>query len=231
MAEIVVKFGDKVIEKFVTEKERISIGRSSENDIVLDNKAVSRKHTIVEFKSDTAIVIDNESLNGTFVNNRKVSEEILNQNDVITIGKFDLEFHPHVASQSLVPEEDGLEGTMVLQTKRQKELIEKDREDRKIAAEYGGPLLVDESTGDDSKYLLDGILTIGKSKLATIQAKGFLLSNLQAKIIPDGDRHMVVNIGKKGKVKINGEDSEKQILKNGDIIKVGKSTYRYLQAQ
>ncbi len=229
MPEIIVKFGDKTIEKFVTEKDRISIGRAGDNDIVLDNKAVSRKHAIIEFKGNTAVIIDNESLNGIFVNNRKISEEIINDSDIITIGKFDLEFHFKQDSFSIVPDDVGLDGTMVLQTKKQKELIKRDREGKKLTAEMGGPTLIDESQKEQIKYLLDGILTIGKSDLATVKAKGFFLSNLQAKIIPSEDRHMIVNLGKKGKVKVNGEEVEKKILKNDDIIKVGKSTYRYLQ--
>ncbi len=47
MAEIIVKFEDKVIERIVTEKKRISIGRTNENDVVLENRAVSRKHAMV----------------------------------------------------------------------------------------------------------------------------------------------------------------------------------------
>jgi len=231
MPEIIVKFGDKILEKFVTEKGRISIGRSADNDVVLDNKGVSRRHLIIEFKGQTAVAIDNESLNGTFINNRRISEEIINDSDVITVGKFDLIFHAQSASTSLASGEVVLDGTMVLQNKRQKELIERDRADKKITADSGGPLLVEESGSENAKYLVDGIITIGKSKLATIKAKGFLLSGLQAKIVPDGERNMIVNLGKKGKVKINGDGIEKHILKNGDIINVGKSTFRYLQGQ
>ena len=43
MPEIIVKYDNKIIEKIVTEKPRISIGRTSDNDIVLDNRGVSRK--------------------------------------------------------------------------------------------------------------------------------------------------------------------------------------------
>ncbi len=93
MPEILVKYEDKVIERVVTQKKRISIGRTADNDIVLDNKGVSRKHATIEFDADSALVIDNESLNGVFVNNRKVTEEVLKEHDQITIGKFDLVYH------------------------------------------------------------------------------------------------------------------------------------------
>ena len=58
MPEIVVKYEDKVIERVMTEKKRISIGRTSDNDIVLDNKGVSRKHAQIEFGDDSALIMD-----------------------------------------------------------------------------------------------------------------------------------------------------------------------------
>jgi pSer/pThr/pTyr-binding forkhead associated (FHA) protein len=229
MPEIIVKFGDKTVQSVVTEKKHITIGRGADNDVVLDNKAVSRKHAVIEFKGDTAVVIDNESLNGTFVNNRKISEEIIKDSDIITICKFDLIYHEQ--ADSLIPESAELDGTMVLQTKRQQDLIEKDRADKKTISEAGGPLLIDESDPDHVKYLIDGVLTIGKSKLATIKSKGFFTSNIQAKVIKNGERHMVVNLGKKGKLKVNGQVVDKQILKNDDLISIGKSILRYLQGE
>jgi pSer/pThr/pTyr-binding forkhead associated (FHA) protein len=102
MAEIIVKFEDKVVERIVTEKKRLSIGRTNDNDIVLENRGVSRKHALIEFNNNAAVVIDNESLNGTFVNNRKISEEVLRDDDVITIGKFNL-VYCSVANQDKDP--------------------------------------------------------------------------------------------------------------------------------
>ncbi len=93
MPEIIVRFEDKVIERVVAEKPRITIGRTTDNDIVLDNRGVSRRHAMIEVgPNGQALIIDNESLNGTFVNQRKVSEEVLKNHDVISIGKYNLEF-------------------------------------------------------------------------------------------------------------------------------------------
>ena len=71
MPEIVVRFEEKVIERVVAEKQRLTIGRTTDNDIVLDNRGVSRRHAMIEMgPSGQAVIIDNESLNGTFVNQR-----------------------------------------------------------------------------------------------------------------------------------------------------------------
>ena len=223
MPEIVVRFGDKIIQRHAAEKPRISIGRTADNDIVLDNKAVSRKHAVIEFNGNSAVVIDNDSMNGTFVNNRKIAEEILKDSDVIR--KFDLEFHQE--DQSLLVGEAALDGTMVLETKRQRDLIKRNKGSKLSVPKLSGSLLISED--NNVKYLIDGVMTIGKSGSAAIRAKGFFTSNIQAKVICNNDRHMIVNIGRKSKLQVNGHSVDVQVLKNDDIIKVGKSYYRYLQ--
>lgn len=93
MTEIIVKYEDRVIERVITEKTCITIGRNTENDIVLDNRGVSRRHAVIEIDPrGNTIIIDNESLNGTYVNGRRVEEEIINDGDSIQIGRYVLEF-------------------------------------------------------------------------------------------------------------------------------------------
>ena len=139
MPEIVVKFSEKIIERVVTEKEHISIGRTTENDIVLDNRGVSRKHAQIEFSDQGAVLIDNDSLNGTFVNQRKVTEQPLHDNDVITIGKYDLVFYADAQPSRKMSDMDG---TMVLSTRKHKDLVEQDRQDKEMAGEVGGTILL-----------------------------------------------------------------------------------------
>jgi len=227
MPEIIVKFDDKVIERVVSEKKRISIGRTSDNDIVLDNRGVSRKHAQIEFNGEAAVIIDNESLNGTFVNNRKINEEILNDRDVITIGKYNLEYSTESQRETSLA---SLDGTMILKTKKQKELIASDKLEKEIIRRMGGSVLLGEENSDFSEYQLDrDVTTIGKAKFVHIHARGFFLSGIQAKIVKEGDQLHIVNLGRKGKTKVNGEVVEKLNLRNGDIIQIGKSVFRYLE--
>ncbi len=227
MPEITVKFNDKVVERVVTEKKRVSIGRTKDNDIVLENRGVSRKHAQIEFNSDSAVIIDNESLNGTFVNNRRISEEILRDNDVITIGKYALEFHAHGDR----PEHnDQLDGTMVLKTKQQKELLEGDRKQRDLVSRVGGSVLLGLENTGMAEYRLDReVTTIGKAKFVHIRVAGFWLSGIQAKLVKEGTTFVLMNLGRSGKTLINGEPITRSLLKNGDIIQVGKSTFRFVE--
>ncbi len=228
MPEIVVKFEDKVIERIVTEKKRITIGRTNDNDVVLENRGVSRKHAMIEFNNNAAVIIDNESLNGTFVNNRKITEEVLRDDDVITIGKYSLVYHKD-STGSEGPALD-MEGTMVLNTKRQKELIENDKVERQIVAKYGGSVLLGEENTEFSEFKLDReVTTIGSAKFVHIKAKGLFLSGIQAKIIQENNGYTIMNLGREGKTKVNGEPVSRAVLKNGDIVSVGKSIFKFVE--
>ncbi len=229
MPEIVVDYQGKVIEKVVTQKRRISIGRTSDNDIVLDNRGVSRKHAHIEFGDDSALIIDNESLNGTFVNNRKVNEEILKDEDRITIGKFSLTYHLDAPKDVRLSD---LDGTVVLRTKKQKELLERDKREKKMTAEAGCSVLLGEENTSVKRFHLDKpVITLGKSRYVDIKAKGFLVSRIQAKITKEKNGHFLMNLGRRGKTKVNGEGLRRCQLKNDDLIEVGRSVFRFIQGK
>ena len=228
MPEIIVKYEDKIIERIVTEKKRISIGRTNENDIVLENRGVSRKHAMIEFNNNAAVIIDNESLNGTFVNNRKINEEVLRNDDVITIGKYSLIYHLETSRSN--EDMGGIDGTMILKTKKQKELLENDRVEREIVTKYGGSVLLGEENTEFSEFKLDReVTTIGKAKFVHVKAKGFMLSGIQAKIVKENSSYCLINLGKSGKTKVNGEAIDNYLLKNGDLITIGKSTFKFVE--
>lgn len=70
----------------------VKIGRATDNDIVIPDVLASRHHaTLVSSASGTEI-IDNRSINGTFVNGQRVESEKLRDGDVVTIGNIDLVF-------------------------------------------------------------------------------------------------------------------------------------------
>ncbi len=84
------------VQSYHIEKEIVNIGRSVENDIFLDEQAVSSSHAVIEKvkKNDSFEyrIRDLESTNHTFVNNLKIDEKILNNNDLIRIGFTTLKF-------------------------------------------------------------------------------------------------------------------------------------------
>ncbi len=70
----------------------IKIGRATDNDIVIPDVLASRHHaTLVSGPGGTEI-LDNRSINGTFVNGQRVDDALLREGDVVTIGNVDLVF-------------------------------------------------------------------------------------------------------------------------------------------
>jgi pSer/pThr/pTyr-binding forkhead associated (FHA) protein len=91
-ALVVRSGGGRAGEHFVPKGERTTIGRSPECDIFLDDVTVSRHHAILQ-RTDTSFVIEDEgSLNGTFVNRRRIERAELADGDELQIGKYRLTF-------------------------------------------------------------------------------------------------------------------------------------------
>ena len=72
--------------RIVQEKNVISIGRTSDNDLVINNIKVSRKHAKLEKRGEDWFIEDLNSSNGTFINGKKITHQRLSPDDVITIG-------------------------------------------------------------------------------------------------------------------------------------------------
>lgn len=85
------KEADRVFE---LRQDRMTIGRSGESDMVLDDSAVSRVHAIVlhDAAGDYRIC-DQDSTNGTYVNNQRIGEHVLKDGDEIEIGLLVMVFH------------------------------------------------------------------------------------------------------------------------------------------
>ena len=65
-----------------------NIGRASDNNIILDDITVSRKHASISVTSQNIKIIDNNSTNGIYINNEIKSDCELNSGDKIQIGKY-----------------------------------------------------------------------------------------------------------------------------------------------
>ena len=91
-AVLVVKRGSVVGQRFPLSKNEITLGRDPKSDIFLDDITVSRRHARVEIKRSAIKVSDVGSLNGTYVNGKRVDQAILKHCDELQIGKFKLVF-------------------------------------------------------------------------------------------------------------------------------------------
>ncbi len=91
-AILVVRGGEDEGEYFVLNAPVVSIGRHADSSIVLDDITVSRRHSEIHHSDNRYVVRDAGSLNGTYVNNRRIDVVELMQGDELQIGKYHLVF-------------------------------------------------------------------------------------------------------------------------------------------
>jgi hypothetical protein len=84
--------GGRTGEQFPLERKQTTIGRTPDCDIFLDDVTVSRRHAIVTKGTGTFTIEDLGSLNGTFLNRRRVEQAELENGDEVQIGKYRLIF-------------------------------------------------------------------------------------------------------------------------------------------
>ena len=93
MFKLVLTFQDTVLGEYTFDTTPVTVGRREDNDVVVDNMAVSGHHAqIEEEEPNYYILVDLESLNGTFLNQKKVTRERIFDGDSIIIGKHSLNF-------------------------------------------------------------------------------------------------------------------------------------------
>jgi hypothetical protein len=84
--------GGRAGESFAVDQERMSIGRTPDAPIFLDDVTVSRNHALLVRRRDGLYIDDLGSLNGTYVNRKRIESHLLVDGDEIQIGKFKLSF-------------------------------------------------------------------------------------------------------------------------------------------
>jgi hypothetical protein len=84
--------GNRVGESFPLEGDRMTVGRRPDSDVFLDDVTVSRDHALVVKRGGDFYLDDLGSLNGTYVNRRRIESHKLADGDELQIGKYKLTF-------------------------------------------------------------------------------------------------------------------------------------------
>ncbi len=92
MAKLVLSVDGVVMSEVALTKERMTLGRKPQNDIVIDNIAVSAEHAVIVTLLNDSFLEDLGSTNGTFVNGQPVKKHFLQNGDTIELGKYRLKF-------------------------------------------------------------------------------------------------------------------------------------------
>ncbi len=89
---LVVRHGPDAGSSYRLERPATAIGRHPDSDVFLDDITVSRRHVVVERDADGYKLRDVGSLNGTYVNRKRVDEARLHHGDEVQIGRYRLTF-------------------------------------------------------------------------------------------------------------------------------------------
>ena len=92
MRILIVRKPDGSIEEYPLSAGQLSIGRDPESDIALNDSQVSWQHASIECTQDQCVVEDQSSTNGTFVNEKRVDEQLLVTGDIIKLGPYQISF-------------------------------------------------------------------------------------------------------------------------------------------
>jgi len=118
MARLVLSLDGQILAEYNMNKERYTIGRLPDNDIRIDNPAVSGHHSLIINILNDSFLEDLNSTNGTYVNGKLIKKHALQHGDVVTVGHHQLRF---VDQQEGDSEQDEFEKTMVIQPSSQGE--------------------------------------------------------------------------------------------------------------
>lgn len=226
-------FNSNKIGEFALDKEVMTIGRKKDNDIRIENLAVSGHHAKLLTIFDDSFLEDLNSTNGTFVNGQRITKHPLRSGDVITIGKHELRY---LNKNSAAIEDDG-EKTVLI---RPKATATPPTYPSSVAAsshevEYE-PVKVERSPLETAKLqILNGS---GAGKELPLRKASVKLGKAGSEVVqinkrPDG--HFIVCLDHdSGKTppRVNGEDigARARKLENHDVIEINRLKTEYFLA-
>ena len=240
MPKLVLKFENSVLKEMPIGSREVSIGRSPENGLVIDNPAVSHYHARVFNEEGRLMLEDFGSMNGTFVNGQRVKMVTLKPGDSVGIGK-----HTIVVSESrdldgfanggsAKPPAPKINETVMLDTKERREFLQKVAavgESAQVAPARLkiATLVVRKGRTSRKEYSLNDKLTVvGKSSLATVKLKGWFAPKAAAQITRREDgSYTIAAVDKTPSV--NGLPiTYPTVLTSGDMIAVAGTEIEFL---
>lgn len=230
MPKLLLKFNAAVIKEIAMDKESIAIGRKPDNDIVIDNPAISGHHCKLTLEGGGYYVEDLDSTNGTFVNEKRIKKSGLHHNDVVGLAKHAVVFLNEAELAADSAPQPSSDATMVITPQKQAELVAASSAAAKPAgAEKTAWLRVLKGAVDAGEYELKGMSTyIGKSDRVQIQIKGSGLfgsaPEVAASVHRKPEGFMLVAVTEGYPVVNGAKVAGSVILKEGDMIDCGSTT-------
>ena len=240
MERLILTFNKQIISKFSFDKNSLTIGRKPENDVQIDNLAVSGHHARIDKTGDDFILTDLQSTNGTFVNHKKISSHTLKHGDNVQIGKHVLLFlssEKQGAPAEGPPKEPELDKTMILDTAKQRELLAKQAKpgapsSTTAAAEKYGVLTALGGSNLGEIELKKKLTRIGKAGTSEVRLGGMMMPAVAATISKRPTGYTIASTGGRAKIKVNGKVVHESVsLKDFDTIEIGSHKFQFYQKE
>ncbi|MEE4355282.1 MAG: FHA domain-containing protein [Desulfococcaceae bacterium] len=217
---------EKKLDEFVLEKGKsFTIGRLHENDIVIENLAVSGHHAKIDSVGEKFLLTDLNSKNGTFVNEQPLTApHWLRHGDIIIVGKHYLVF-AYTAGETPEDDSDAMQHTMVMDTEKYREMMARARQNTAPAQEAPKEsvgMLSFLTGGEGEIELIKKLTKIGKNASSDIVVTGLTIGQTAATISKMPKGYYLNYVGGMSKPKVNGETVKGQkLLSQFDTIEIG----------
>lgn len=217
----------------------ISIGRLPENTIPISNMGVSRRHVKIEQDTDKSYVLsDLNSLNGTFVNGKKIKKVTLCHGDKICIGKYTIIYETDQGPGSESNDQAQKAPEPIARMREQKNqsgptVVQPAVDEKKsegFESESASSTAVLIETTKHIVYKLDrAFLTLGSDEEDDIFVNGFMINKAQAVLEQREDGFYIIGQKLMAKIKVNGKSVRTRRLEHKDRIEIGSSTFRFME--
>jgi hypothetical protein len=198
MAKLILSENMRILDEFPLDRDCITIGRRGDNDIQIDDRAVSGYHCQILTVLNDSFLEDLQSTNGTYVNSKRITKHALHNGDIIILGVHQLQYENELASGE---DEDHYDKTMVIRPTLRPQNPQGDKlsgvaeTDGKPGSPRRGQLKILNGTNKDKLFpLTRAMTTLGKpgQQVAAITRRGdkYVIIGVEA----DADnRYPIVN--------------------------------------
>jgi pSer/pThr/pTyr-binding forkhead associated (FHA) protein len=236
MPNLTLTFKDSVIGRYPVDKRKsLTIGRRKDNDIVIDNLAVSGHHAKVDAVGEAFVLVDLQSKNGSFVNEQLVSSHWLKDGDVISIGKHLLVFSTDDGAGAEPGAAGEIDKTMVMDTSNYRSMVKKSTPvtPKPLLRKPGGVgYLTYLSGGRGRLELTHSLVKIGKDPTSEIVVRGLWVGWTAATISRRPDGYYLSFAGGWSKPRVNDRPVRTSVLlKDLDVISVGSVKLQFFAAE
>ena len=113
MAKLILSENMRVLDEFPLDRDCITIGRRGDNDIQIDDRAVSGYHCQILTVLNDSFLEDLQSTNGTYVNSKRITKHALRNGDIVILGTHQLQYENELATSE---DDDRYDKTMVIRS-------------------------------------------------------------------------------------------------------------------